>query len=207
MEIKDINILEFLKDAKFLGNGASKEAYLKNGIVYKIPRGSNRIVRSAEWYKKLHYPELGFDNLSTFADEVYCYDESMVWPLGQFVTEIIIWNVLKALEITKQVSLKNFARILNYYKDKNGIIVIEQEYTTPLPNDYHFGKILKQMKDLGKQLCDLTNIEIRDYREDNFGIGTDGIPKLFDFGLSSGNPLDYFSGYSDAYDYDYDSSY
>ena len=58
MEIKDINILEFLKDAKFLGNGASKEAYLKNGIVYKIPRGSNRIVRSAEWYKKLHYHEV-----------------------------------------------------------------------------------------------------------------------------------------------------
>ena len=74
MEIRKINktIDEILKGAEYIGCGASKEAYVKDGIVYKIPRGRYLIERNE---LNLYFPNF-MDDVNDFLGEIYEEEEA-----------------------------------------------------------------------------------------------------------------------------------
>lgn len=202
MEIRKINksIEEIIGGATYLGNGASKEAYSKNGVVYKVPRG-RYIIQNGEFGDKLTYPDT-IDEVDDFLEEVDSYDPSLVWPLGQFATELIVWNALLQLE-REGYDLKYFARIKDYYLDKNGVIVIEQEEANDLYDrdneEDEWEEFRKEIDNLSTILEERFNIALRDIREGNCGYTNKGI-KLFDFGISTTTSLDSYGSYSDFSD-------
>ena len=87
MEIRriDKSVNDLIQGAEYLGSGASKEAYAKNGIVYKVPRGRYLI----ENYGDLpSFPDT-IEEVNDFLEEIYVtIGEQMVWPIGQFAIEI-----------------------------------------------------------------------------------------------------------------------
>lgn len=214
---KDIDIEKILVGAEFLGSGASKEAYLKDGIVYKVPRGRYVLAR-AGFGTEIEYPDTMAD-VDSFLEKVCDYEEQLVWPLGQFAIEILVWEALQALE-KEGVKLEHFARIKDYYIDKNGVIVIEQEATdggysaweeAENKNGDIWGALLNEINHLEPILKERFNISLRDVRDGNAGI-IDGRAVLFDFGISTTTSLDDYGSYSDYCDdccdsYDDEGSY
>ena len=109
MEIRKINksVNDLIQGAEFLGSGASKEAYAKNGIVYKVPRGRYLI----ENYGDLpSFPDT-MKEVNGFLSEVYnTIGEQMVWPIGQFAIELIIWKAIEQLE-SEGLEISSFASL------------------------------------------------------------------------------------------------
>lgn len=199
MKTKNIDIMEQLKGAKFLGSGASKEAYLKDNIVYKIPRGRYNILVDKNNFNDIYFPEYDINELEKFVEEVYNLNTSMVWVLGQFASEIIIWNSLKKLE-KQGLNINRFGKIIDYYKDKNGIIVIEQEnltYSKDNIKDEEYKKLYKELYKISDILRDNFGISLSDIRSGNCGSTYNNELKIFDFGLSEGSPLEEYGSYSD----------
>lgn len=198
MKIKMINksVNELIQGAEYLGCGASKEAYAKNGVVYKVPRGRYLIENTDI---ALNFPET-IEEVDLFLDDVYCKMEQMVWPLGQFAIELIIWNAIQQLE-KEGLQIDCFARITDYYLDKNGVIVIEQELTKDFNGDNEdydelFSNMTTELELLEPILKERFNIKLRDVRSGNCGVGADGKLKLYDFGISTTTMLDSYGGYS-----------
>lgn len=202
MEIRKINktIDEILKGAEYIGCGASKEAYVKDGIVYKIPRGRYLIERNE---LSLYFPVF-MDDVNDFLGEIYEEEEALVWPIGQFAIELIIWEAIQDLE-EAGLDISCFARIKDYYFDANGVIVIEQELTEEM-GDFEedefeelWSNFQTELKALEPILEEEYNIVLRDVRSGNCGF-KDGKIKLFDFGISITTQLDSYGSYSDYED-------
>ena len=203
MKIKQItdNIDDILVGATFLGNGASKEAYEKNGIVYKVPRGRYLIER-------LNLPkELPnqMDEVDDYLEKIYEQNDQMVWPLGQFAIELIVWNAIKQLE-EDGLDISCFARITDYYYDKEGVLVIEQESTRNFCEDYDrnmllLEKTIEEIKMLNVVLEERFDIRITDVHSYNCGY-VNGKIKLFDFGISKGTNLYSYDSYDRDEEYE-----
>lgn len=202
MEIRKINktVDEILKGAEYIGCGASKEAYVKDGIVYKIPRGRYLIERNE---LNLYFPDF-MDDVNDFLGEIYEEEEALVWPIGQFAIELIIWKAIQDLE-EAGLDISCFARIKDYYFDANGVIVIEQELTEEM-GDFEEDKFEELWSDFQTELKALEpileeeyNVVLRDVRSGNCGF-KDGRIKLFDFGISTTTQLDSYGSYSDYED-------
>lgn len=202
MEIRKINktIDEILKGAEYIGCGASKEAYVKDGIVYKIPRGRYLIERNE---LNLYFPDF-MDDVNDFLGEIYEEEEALVWPIGQFAIELIIWEAIQDLE-EAGLDISCFARIKDYYFDANGVIVIEQELTEEM-GDFEedefeelWSNFQTELKALEPILEEEYNVVLRDVRSGNCGF-KDGRIKLFDFGISITTQLDSYGSYSDYED-------
>lgn len=203
MKIRRINksVNDLIQGAEYLGSGASKEAYAKNGIVYKVPRGRYLI----ENYGDLpSFPDT-MGEVNNFLEEVYnTIGEQMVWPIGQFAIELIIWKAIEQLE-SEGLEISSFARIKDYYFDKNGVIVIEQELTRDFDyavdgneDDYDelYDNMRFEQKLLQPILLERFNIMLADIRDGNCGLSKDGKLKLFDFGISSTTDLGSYGSYS-----------
>ena len=202
MEIRKINktVDEILKGAEYIGCGASKEAYVKDGIVYKIPRGRYLIERNE---LNLYFPHF-MDDVNDFLGEIYEEEEALVWPIGQFAIELIIWEAIQDLE-EAGLDISCFARIKDYYFDANGVIVIEQELTEEM-GDFEedefeelWSNFQTELKALEPILEEEYNVVLRDVRSGNCGF-KDGRIKLFDFGISITTQLDSYGSYSDYED-------
>lgn len=202
MEIRKINktVDEILKGAEYIGCGASKEAYVKDGIVYKIPRGRYLIERNE---LNLYFPDF-MDDVNDFLGEIYEEEEALVWPIGQFAIELIIWEAIQDLE-KAGLDIGCFARIKDYYFDANGVIVIEQELTEEM-GDFEedefeelWSNFQTELKALEPILEEEYNVVLRDVRSGNCGF-KDGRIKLFDFGISITTQLDSYGSYSDYED-------
>lgn len=202
MEIRKINktVDEILKGAEYIGCGASKEAYIKDGIVYKIPRGRYLIERNE---LNLCFPDF-MDDVNDFLGEIYEEEEALVWPIGQFAIELIIWKAIQDLE-EAGLDISCFARIKDYYFDANGVIVIEQELTEEM-GDFEedefeelWSNFQTELKALEPILEEEYNVVLRDVRSGNCGF-KDGRIKLFDFGISITTQLDSYGSYSDYED-------
>lgn len=202
MEIRKINktVDEILKGAEYIGCGASKEAYVKDGIVYKIPRGRYLIERNE---LNLYFPDF-MDDVNDFLGEIYEEEEALVWPIGQFAIELIIWKAIQDLE-EAGLDISCFARIKDYYFDANGVIVIEQEVTEEM-GDFEedefeelWSNFQTELKALEPILEEEYNVVLRDVRSGNCGF-KDGRIKLFDFGISITTQLDSYGSYSDYED-------
>lgn len=202
MEIRKINktVDEILKGAEYIGCGASKEAYVKDGIVYKIPRGRYLIERNE---LNLYFPDF-MDDVNDFLGEIYEEEEALVWPIGQFAIELNIWKAIQDLE-KAGLDISCFARIKDYYFDANGVIVIEQELTEEM-GDFEedefeelWSNFQTELKALEPILEEEYNIVLRDVRSGNCGF-KDGRIKLFDFGISITTQLDSYGSYSDYED-------
>ena len=202
MEIRKINktVDEILKGAEYIGCGASKEAYVKDGIVYKIPRGRYLIERNE---LNLYFPDF-MDDVNDFLGEIYEEEEALVWPIGQFAIELIIWKAIQSLE-RKGLNIDCFAKIKDYYFDANGVIVIEQEDTEEM-GDFEEDEFEELWSDFQTELKALEpileeeyNVVLRDVRSGNCGF-KDGRIKLFDFGISITTQLDSYGSYSDYED-------
>lgn len=202
MEIRKINktVDEILKGAEYIGCGASKEAYIKDGIVYKIPRGRYLIERNE---LNLYFPHF-MDDVNDFLGEIYEEEEALVWPIGQFAIELIIWEAIQDLE-KAGLDISCFARIKDYYFDANGVIVIEQELTEEM-GDFEedefeelWSNFQTELKALEPILEEEYNVVLRDVRSGNCGF-KDGRIKLFDFGISITTQLDSYGSYSDYED-------
>lgn len=202
MEIRKINktVDEILKGAEYIGCGASKEAYVKDGIVYKIPRGRYLIERNE---LNLYFPDF-MDDVNDFLGEIYEEEEALVWPIGQFAIELIIWEAIQSLE-RKGLNIDCFAKIKDYYFDANGVIVIEQELTEEM-GDFEedefeelWSNFQTELKALEPILEEEYNVVLRDVRSGNCGF-KDGRIKLFDFGISITTQLDSYGSYSDYED-------
>lgn len=205
---KNIDIIDELKGATFLGEGASKMGYKKDNKVIKIPVGHHAMNEDT--------PNYLLDNIGEMEDLVYeieKYDDRLVWSIGQFAMEIYTWE--KLLELKKEgYDISRFAPILDYYQDMNGNFVIEQELTEDL-DDYgilpsgEWKDFLEDVKEIKVQLKERWNINLNDIREGNCGY-LNGKIVCFDFGLSSGILYDYAayndcrSDYYDSYDSYYD---
>ncbi len=202
MEIRKINktVDEILKGAEYIGCGASKEAYVKDGIVYKIPRGRYLIERNE---LNLRFPDF-MDDVNDFLGEIYEEEEALVWPIGQFAIELIIWEAIQSLE-RKGLNIDCFAKIKDYYFDANGVIVIEQELTEEMGDfeedefDELWSDFQTELKALEPILEEEYNVVLRDVRSGNCGF-KDGRIKLFDFGISITTQLDSYGSYSDYED-------
>ena len=197
MRIRKINktIGELIQGAEWLGEGASKETFGKGDIVYKVPRG-RYLIEEGGFGFNLNYPST-MEEMNEFLREVDEYEFRLVWPLGQFAMEIIIWETLKEIE-EEGYDISCFARIKDYYFDKNGVLVIEQErcdeeWVETWSED--FSKLEEEIDRLSPVLEEY-GIKLRDIRSGNCGY-INGKIKLFDFGLSSNTDIDYYGSYSD----------
>lgn len=194
---KDFDAIKsIINQAKYLDSGASKEAYIKDGICYKIPIG---------------YEELDSNSFTTFVEYPYTlkeyedfidhtvsyYHESLVWSVGQIIFEIIIWEHLKELE-GQGYDISGFAAIKDYYIDCNGIPVIEQEYVyrdkdMTIDLDIPCGQVFRdQNKDTLDALAEM-GFMLTDLRGGNMAYDNNDKLKCFDFGISSDSVI---------YDYD-----
>ena len=198
MEIRKINksVNEIITGAEYLGQGASKEGYLKGDTVYKIPRG--RYIIEDEGIE-LAVPNT-MEEVDQFLYDVYDLSRYMVWPLGQFAIELIVWEAIQQLR-REGLEINCFAEIKDYYYDKNGVIVVEQEATdTHLTFEEEIGKqyhkMIEEIDALKPILEERFNIKLRDIRSGNYGLAADGRMKLFDFGISTTTQLDSYGSYS-----------
>lgn len=204
---KDIDVEDVLKGCVYLGAGASKEGYrdIERNVVIKVPRERCLVAAYQEEIEKIGFPD-EMKELEDFCDKIGELDSRMVWPLGQFAIEIMIWRELERLE-NEGWDINGFARIKDIWMDANGVIIIEQEYIDDGVNDegvndfdaeefeYQNEDILNELEDWGFLL--------RDFRSENMGVREDGTIVLFDYGCTSESPLDDWYSYSDD-EYEYE---
>ncbi len=201
---EDFDIQEFLKDAKFIDCGASKSAFVKNGICYKIPIGYEELDSNA-FTKTCEYPYEDED-FAYFVDNTIAAEyPELVWSIGQIIYEIMVWEHLKELE-AKDYDISCFAAIKDYYIDKQGIPVIEQEFVHCSPETlfhlpHYNGDLFEQEhSSLLHALSDM-GFSLRDIRSGNMAYNEDGILKCFDFGISSFSPIENYDTYNDYCSY------
>lgn len=204
MEIRKINkdVHKIISESEYLGCGASKEAYLKNDIVYKIPRGDYLITRTGLDLTNTIPDKM--EEVNNFLTYVESFDEAMVWPVGQFAIELIIWKAVEELQ-KEGLAINCFAPIKDYYLDNEGVLIIEQEAmnTTEAPDlsgeelNKAYDAMRNELELLEPILFERFGIKLRDVRKGNCGIDKEGKYRLFDFGISTTTDLDSYGSYSD----------
>lgn len=209
MKIRQINksIDEILCGATYLGQGASKEAYKKDGIVYKVPRGRYLVENLGGIATS--FPDT-MEEISGFLYSIYNEVPQLVWPLGQFAIELIVWNAFQEL-ISEGLEINCIAEIKDYYFDKNGVIIIEQELASDELLDCEvYESLVSDMETELEALRPILNeryqIELCDVRGGNYGVINNKM-KVFDFGLSSGSGLFDYGSYSEECDDSWEDEY
>ena len=206
MEIKTIGeeVRELLTGATYIGCGASKEAYKKEDIVYKVPRGRYLIEDSKI---KFAIPDT-IEGVDDLLEEIESWEEKMVWPIGQFAIELITWKAIKEAE-KEGIDIGCIVPIVDYYYDRKNVLVIEQKLAEDCDcidrNEFEtlWSNFKKKINKLNGYLLKNYNIELRDIREGNCGF-YNGEIALFDFGISTTTSLDNYGSYSCYMDYDYE---
>lgn len=209
---EDISVEDLIRGKEYLGAGASKEAFGDETIVYKIPRGRHLIEGSHVLRNELKYP-ISLDDLDRFLQDINDEEPAMVWPLGQCALEIIVWEALKILAREYDVDISHFAPIVDYYLDRNGILVIEQARTHEEPSNINwtqkrikFDELEESVRVVNDKLQDIMDFALTDIRMGNCGFNRDGVLQVFDFGLSKDCGIREYSSY-DCYMDDYYNSY
>lgn len=203
MEIRkvDFSIEDRIANCQYLGSGASKVAYYdkEKNVVIKVPLGRECIPRGAT-YRLLN-------NIKELADELsYIYFEMsvrLVWSIGQFLTELLVWESVCAADRKGIEGKELFAAITDYYVDRDGVIVIEQESAPEVVDQYEASELIDMLDEMKDYLEMHDNIVLRDINGFNMGKNSKGEVKLFDFGLGS-DDLYKYDCYSD-YDYEYNN--
>lgn len=202
MEIRKVGIEveELLRGATYLGSGASKEAYLKDNTVYKIPRGRMILQQSEFLSEDLTFPS-EMEEVDGFLEEVCEWEEQMVWPLGQFAIELIVWEKLMLLE-KEGLNIDFVARVKDYYITSDGVLVIEQELAdrsakTAEEFEKASDSLYEELDLLEPILNERFGIRLGDVRSGNCGFTEEGKYKLYDFGISTTTSLDSYGSYSD----------
>jgi hypothetical protein len=151
------------------------------------------------WFN-LQYPS-EHSEINDFLSAIYERSEDLVWPIGQFGIELVVWNAIMQLR-EEGLLIDELAEIKDYYLDRNGVIVIEQEatkqfyYSDTEENELAYDRMRESLRKLDTILEERFGIELRDIRQGNCGI-VDGKVKLYDFGLSTSTNLDRYGSYSD----------
>lgn len=207
---EDVDIYEgVLRHGNFLDCGASKSAFEWNGTCIKLPIGYEEL-ESNPFTLNCEYP-YEYEDFNPFIHQVVANEHpELVWSIGQIIFEIMVWEHLKELE-AMGYDISGFARIKDYYLDKNGIPVIEQEFIScslnvtrsmPCPSGTLFmeqnSKVLNALEDMDFYLTDL--------RSGNMGYTEEGKLKCFDFGISNGSAIYKYDSYEN-YGYNSDDDY
>ena len=169
---------------RYVNSGSSKEVYQltadKSSII-KIPRALNDIY-GLDGDRIEVYKPTSLDEVENVLISISEQSEGMVWPVGQLLVEIFVWERL--LELEKEgYDISCFARLEDYYFDCYGIPVIKQEavetrYVEP-EEWYAFNKKFHKISEILEERWD---IHIHDVRDGNIGF-INGEPKLYDFGM------------------------
>ena len=179
----------------FVDAGSSKEVYQLTGdsnSIYKIPRATDSIAMLNDKVKLNLYKPTTIEEVYDVLQLIEEQSPSMVWPVGQLMVEIFVWEKLLELE-QKGYDISCFARLEDYYFDNKGIPVIKQEAV----NHYNFSEdewasFCDRYELISEQLEYRYDIYLNDIRRGNVGI-KDKMPKIYDFGMIN----DYFSDYAD----------
>ena len=184
---KELDIAYEVEKSKYIykNAGSSKEVYQlvsDTTTIVKIPRALGDMYGldgdSIDTYKPTSVQEV-----EEVLDSIYYQNEGMVWPVGQLLVEIFVWEKLLELEM-EGYDISCFARIEDYYFDMNGIPVIKQEAVeTRYPSDEEWESFGNQFDVVSAELENRWGIHIHDVREGNIGFDEDGQPKLYDFGM------------------------
>ena len=207
----DIDVYnDILRYTNFLDCGASKSAFAKDETCWKVPIGYEEL-DSTSFTKTCEYPYEYKDFNNFIYNTVAEYHPELVWSIGQIVFEVMVWEHLKELE-QMGYDISGFARISDYYVDKNGVPVIVQEYVhcdaetrSKLPSvtaalfDEQNKTVLNALEDMGFALTDI--------RSGNMGYNQEGKLKCFDFGISHGNAIYDYDTYNDYCSGSYNSYY
>ena len=203
---EDVDLIKATEYMSFLDCGASKSAFKKDDLCYKLPIGYEEL-NEYSFTKSCEYPTSIKDFNDFINNTVAYYNEAMVWSIGQIIFEIIIWENLKELE-KEGYDISGFAAIKDYYIDKNGIPVIIQEYIET-PEEYHnkdYSSV--DFEDQNKDVLDALDergFTLVDIRRGNMAYNQEGKLKLFDFGISRGSsiydydPYDEYNRYNSTY--------
>lgn len=188
--------------------GSSKEVYRTtedDSIIIKIPRAINDTYglngNSIEVFKPTNLDQVD-EVLSSISEQ----SEGMVWPIGQLLVEIFVWEKLLELE-AEGYDIDCFARLTDYYFDQSGIPVIEQEAVeVRCPNDEEWKRFSNHFDEISAVLESRWDIHLHDVRRGNVGF-LNGQPKLYDFGMinflfDSYSDYDTYEEDCDYYDYD-----
>ena len=198
-----------MNNAKFLDAGCSKEGWVLDNLVYKIPLGYDDFKGPDAFTKKLVFPyeDIDFD---AFINNIAYEHEDLVWSIGQIVYEVMVWEHLKELQL-QGYDISGFAAIEDYFLDRNGIPVIVQEYVHhSVDNTRCFAMDLpyifqEENKDILNALTDM-KFPLEDFRRGNMEYDNNGKIKCFDFGISynSRNIIDCYMPYEEWKECGYD---
>lgn len=184
---------------RFVNSGSSKEVYQliddKSSII-KIPRALNDIY-GLDGDKIDVYKPTSLDEVEDVLTSISEQSEGMVWPVGQLLVEIFVWEKLLQLE-EEGYDISCFARLEDYYFDCDGIPVIKQEAVSTGPvTSEEWNTFTKKFDIISKVLKERWDIRIHDVREGNVGF-VNGVGKLYDFGMIN-YIFDYYTDY-DTYE-------
>ena len=193
---EDFDVWAQLKNSSYISSGASKETYEKDGICYKIPLGNGLLDCDSFTAKDLEIPDT-FDEFNRFIDTVvYENTPSLVWSLGQIFFEVLIWNKLKELE-KQGYDISGFAEIKDFYIDKNGIPVIEQEFVKDCGNKACVGHFFRDKNHEVLYALEELGFILTDFRGENLATIENGEIKCFDFGMSEDSHIYNYDTYDD----------
>jgi len=191
---------DILKNARFVDCGASKSTFVIGETCYKIPIGYE-LLDSNSFTKICKYP-YECDDFDFFIHNVVAEEcPELVWSIGQIIFEIMVWEHLKELE-QLGYDISGFAEIKDYYIDKNGIPVIEQEFIHSTPEitkdkPYVSGALFNKQN--RRTLAALEDMDfcLTDLRDGNMAYNMEGKLKCFDFGISNGNAIYNYDSYEE----------
>ena len=169
---------------RYVNSGSSKEVYqlaADRSSIIKIPRALNDIY-GLDGDKIDVYKPTSLDEVEDVLTSISEQSEGMVWPVGQLLVEIFVWEKLLELE-AEGYDISCFARLEDYYFDCYGIPVIKQEAVEARCATAEEWEIFnKKFDEISEVLEARWDIHIHDVREGNIGF-VNGEPKLYDFGM------------------------
>jgi hypothetical protein len=181
---------------RYVSVGSSKEVYRESNhddVVIKIPRALDDCYGLNDGTISIRKPNniSDVDDMLLEIQEQSC--EGMVWPIGQLLVEVFVWEKIKELE-QEGYDISCFAALKDYYFDKKGVpVIIQEQVERRYPNSEEWEQFSKKFDIIYEALASKYDIHLDDVREGNVGFSSDGEPKLYDFGMIN----DMFYNYSD----------
>lgn len=191
----------------YVGVGSSKEVYqltTDGDAIIKLPRALGDEYGLNGDSLSVFKPE-NLDQVDEVLGSISNQSEGMVWPIGQLLVEIFVWE--KLLELEKEgYDISCFARLKDYYFDSYGIpVIIQEKVEDRIPSGKEWDEFNNKFDIISAELESRWDIHIHDVREGNIGFINDE-PKLYDFGMINYIFDDYmdYDAYEEAcYDEDY----
>lgn len=168
----------------YVGVGSSKEVYqlvTDNDAIIKVPRALSDTYGLNGNTLNVFKPE-NLDQVDEVLGSISDQSEGMVWPVGQLLVEIFVWE--KLLELEKEgYDISCFARIKDYYFDNWGIpVIIQEKVEDRCPSGREWEEFNNKFEIISDILEERWDIRLHDIREGNIGF-IDDEPKLYDFGM------------------------